>query len=137
MEWVNILQQICNVFVIPIIGALALYLIAIINTKRNQIKQKTNNEIANKYIDLLSDTITNCVIATNQTYVEALKEKNLFDAEAQKTALNQTYNAVLAILTADAKEYLTNIYGDLYTYIMNKIEAEVNIQKELTAHEVQ
>ena len=33
-----------------------------------------NNEKANKYIALVSQTITDCVIATNQTYVEALKK---------------------------------------------------------------
>ena len=33
------------------------------------------------------------------------------------------------ILTEDAKKYLTEIYGDVTTYITNKIEAEVNLSK--------
>jgi hypothetical protein len=37
-----------------------------------------------------------------------------------------TYNAVIAVLSEDAKTYLTNVYGDLTTYITNMIEAEVN-----------
>ena len=78
---------------------------------------------------MLSDTVINCVIATNQTYVEALKNKNAFDAEAQKVAFEMTYNAVINVLNDDAKKYLTNVYGDLSIYITNMIEAEVNRNK--------
>ena len=82
-----------------------------------------------KYMTMLAETITDCVLATNQTYVEALKDKNAFDEEAQKEAFKQTYEAVLAVLSDDAKEYLTNAYGDLTIYLTQKIEAEVNINK--------
>lgn len=58
-----------------------------------------------------------------------MKKENAFTAEAQKEAFNLTYNAVMAILTDEAKAYLAEIYGDLTTYITNKIEAEVNISK--------
>ena len=40
----------------------------------------------NKYLKMLSETITKCVIATNQTYVETLKKQGKFDEEAQKIA---------------------------------------------------
>jgi hypothetical protein len=36
-----------------------------------------------------------------------------------------TFDAVMAVLTEDAKEYLTAIYGDLTAFITTKIEAEV------------
>ena len=85
--------------------------------------------MADKYIAMVTDTISACVIATNQTYVEALKKQNAFTAEAQKEAFQLTYNAVMAILTDDAKDYLAEIYGDVAAYITNKIEAEVNISK--------
>ena len=42
-----------------------------------------------------------------------------------------TLNAVLAVLSDEAKEYLTAIYGDLNAYITNQIEATVN-QNKLT-----
>jgi hypothetical protein len=42
-----------------------------------------------------------------------------------------TYNAVIAILSTEAKEYLTNIYGDLSIYIANMIEVEVNKNKTI------
>ena len=78
---------------------------------------------------MLNRTITECVIATNQTYVEALKQQGKFDAEAQKIAFQMTSKAVLDILSEDAKEYLNATIGDLNVYITNKIEAEVNLNK--------
>ena len=38
-----------------------------------------------------------------------------------------TYESVMAILTDDAKDYLASVVGDLQTYIVKLIEAEVNI----------
>ena len=78
---------------------------------------------------MLSDTITECVIATTQTYVEALKKEGKFDKAAQETAFNKTYTAVLAILSDEAKKYLTEAVGDLNLYITQQIEAEVKLTK--------
>ena len=97
--------------------------------ENEEIKATTDNEIFKKYFDMLNKTITNCVIATNQTYVETLKKQGKFDAEAQKEAFNMTLNAVKALLTDEAKQYLSEIYGDLNTYITNQIEATVNQNK--------
>ena len=46
-----------------------------------------------------------------------------------------TYESVMAILTDDAKEYLSNVIGDLQTYITKLIEAEVNVNKIITPAE--
>lgn len=129
MEWLPLLYQILEVCVIPLLGILTAYIVKFINIKSAEIQNKVDNDTADKYIAMLADTISACVIATNQTYVETLKKQNAFTAEAQKEAFNLTYNAVIAVLTDEAKEYLTAIYGDLTAYITNKIEAEVNISK--------
>lgn len=129
MEWLPLLYQILEVCVIPLLGILTAYIVKYINMKSAEIQVKVENDTADKYIAMLSDTITACVIATNQTYVEALKKQNAFTAEAQKEAFNLTYNAVMAVLTEDAKQYLTEAYGDLTAYITTKIEAEVNVSK--------
>ena len=122
-------REIIEVCLIPLLGVLVTYLVKYINTKSKELEANTDNELAKKYISLLSSTITNCVIATNQTYVETLKKQGKFDAEAQKEAFNMTLNAVMALLTDEAKQYLSEIYGDLNTYITNQIEATVNQNK--------
>ena len=123
------IREIIEVCLIPLLGVLVTYLVKYINTKSEELEANTDNELAKKYISLLSSTITNCVIATNQTYVETLKKQGKFDAEAQKEAFNMTLNAIMALLTDEAKQYLSEIYGDLNTYITNQIEATVNQNK--------
>ena len=129
MEWLPLLYEILQVCIIPLLGVLTAYIVKFINVKSLEIQSNVSNDLADKYIAMVTETISACVIATNQTYVEALKKQNAFTAEAQKEAFNLTYNAVMAILTDDAKEYLAEIYGDVAAYITNKIEAEVNISK--------
>lgn len=129
MEWLSLAYEILQVCVIPLLGVLTAYTIKFINFKSLEIQNQVNNDLADKYIAMITDTISACVMATNQTYVEVLKKQNAFTAEAQKEAFNLTYNAVMAILTDDAKDYLAEIYGDVSAYITNKIEAEVNINK--------
>lgn len=129
MEWLPLLYEILEVCIIPLLGILTAYFVKFINIKSVEIQNKVENDNADKYISMVADTVSACVIATNQTYVEALKKQNAFTAEAQKEAFNLTYNAVMAILTEEAKAYLAEIYGDVAAYITNKIEAEVNISK--------
>ena len=129
MEWLPLLYEILQVCIIPLLGVLTAYIVKLINAKSAEIQHNVDNDMADKYIAMVTDTISACVIATNQTYVEALKKQNAFTAEAQKEAFQLTYNAVMAILTDDAKDYLAEIYGDVAAYITNKIEAEVNISK--------
>lgn len=129
MNWMNLLQQIFEVCIIPLLGILTTYFIVFIKNKSNELKEVTDNELYKKYIDLLQDTIVRCVIATNQTYVENLKNKNAFDKEAQEEAFKMTYDAVMVILTDDAKDYLNNAVGDLQLYVTKLIEAQVNMSK--------
>lgn len=129
MDWLNILQQIFELCIIPLLAIITRSLVIYISTKKDELKNKTDNELAKKYLDLLNDTIANCVIATNQTYVEALKKENAFTADAQKAAFEKTYQAVIATLSDEAQKYLPEIVGDLQTYITQKIEASVNQNK--------
>lgn len=130
MEWMVLLQQIFELCIIPFLGVLTMYIVNYIKARTAELKTTNSNEILIKYLDMLSTTVVECVIATNQTYVNSLKGQNAFTEEAQKIAFQKTYDAVIAILSDDAKDYLTNIYGDLSTFIMNMIEAEVNRNKQ-------
>ena len=129
MNWLEILNTIFQLAIIPLIIAGTGLLIAFISAKTKQIKDKTKSDVVDKYLDMLEDTITKAVIATTQTYVEALKNKNAFDEAAQKEAFTRTYNAVMAVLTEDAYKYLTAVVGDLEAYITTRIEYNVNICK--------
>ena len=125
MDWMNIITQLFEIVIFPLLGVGTIYLINLIKVKIQELKSKKDNELYSKYLTLLEDTIVNCVLATTQTYVSALKSQNKFDAAAQKIAFEMTYKNVMDILADDAKEYLQNAIGDLETFVNNKIEATV------------
>lgn len=130
MDWMNLLYDIFDLCIIPLFGVLVAYVVKYINAKGNEIAANVDSELASKYIVMLTTTIADCVVATNQTYVETLKKEGKFDKDAQAKAFQMTYDAVMDILTDDAKEYLANFYGDLTLYLTKRIEAEVVANKK-------
>lgn len=125
----QLVAQIFQICIIPLLGVLTTFLITWIKSKKEALKQQTDSELAKKYLDMLDNTITDCVIAMNQTYVNSLKQQGKFDSEAQKKAFTDVYNKVIAILGQDAIEYLNSAVGDLNEYITSKIEKEVSSNK--------
>lgn len=121
----TIATEIFQVCIIPILGALAGFLINFINKKTNEVKAKTNNELVQKALTILETTVINAVQTTNQTYVDSLKKENIFDVNAQKKAFEETYNAVVNSLTEDTKKGLEQITNELPLYITQLIEAKV------------
>lgn len=129
MNWIEMLSKIFEVCVIPLLGVLTAYLVQWIRVQSENIRKRTESDLLDKYIIMLEGTISNCVIATNQTYVEALKAQGAFGSVEQKKAFEKTYVAVMEILTEEAKFYLTEAVGDLQAFITALIEAQVNINK--------
>lgn len=129
MDWLNLLNEIFQVCIVPLLGVLTTYLVKYIQIKSEAAQAKSDNEMVDKYLSLLTSTVTKCVIATNQTYVNALKQEDKFDLDAQQKAFELTKDAVMLILTDDAKECLSAAVGDLNTYISKQIEAAVNLER--------
>lgn len=132
-DWMQLLYDIFKTVLIPLIGVGATYIIFLVKTKINEIKQKTTNENQQKYLDLLEKYVVEAVVTTNQTYVNALKEAGSFDFDAQEEAFNRTKDAVLSLLTADMKELLETIVGDLDVYVDNLIESTVHYNREVVS----
>ena len=126
----EILYQIFELCIVPLLAVLTGYLIQWIKVKTAETAEKNQKDVFDKYITMLGETITKCVSATNQTYVDTLKKAGSFDAEAQKKAFELTLNAVLNLLGQDAIAYLGAIHDDLTGYLTTLIEAEVKAQKE-------
>ena len=125
----ELLTQIFEVCILPLLGILTTFFVKWVNARIGEISDNRKNETEKKYLDMLNNTISDCVIATTQTYVDALKKQGAFDAEAQKVAFTMTYEAVIKLLTDEAQVYLNEAVGDLNLYITQKIESEVNLNK--------
>lgn len=129
MDYNSILHTIQETLIIPLILLVGGVIIKVCQAKLAEWKVGREDKLIAKYIDRLSETIETCVTATNQTYVNALKEKNMFDEEAQKKAFQDTFKAVKASLTEEAKKYLTMAYGDLDLILRERIESSVGYNR--------
>ena len=127
----ELITQIFEVCIIPLLGVLTTFLVRYINAKMKTLADTISDEKQKKYIEMLNNTITDCVIATTQTYVDTLKKQGKFDKEAQEQAFLMTFNAVSGLLTEESKKYLNEAIEDLDLYIKQKIESEVNINKTI------
>ena len=129
MNWLELLNEIFQTCIIPLLGILTTYIVRYIQIKTAEVQQHGKNELTNKYLTMLKDTVVDCLTATNQTYVETLKKEGKFDTDAQKVAFEKTKDAVMTILTQDAKECLTTAVGDLNVYVSQLIESKIKTMK--------
>ena len=129
MDWLTYANEAVQVL-LPIAAlALSTTIIYYVGKLIKAGQDKSENEKIDNYLGMLQTTITNAVLATTQTYVDALKGKNAFDKEAQQKAFDMTYEAVMSVLTDEAKKYLTAAVGDLNIYITSQFEATVKMTK--------
>ena len=129
MEWNEIISTLLYAIITGAIGVLTTFATLWIKQKMGIAQQNAKTEEGKKYLGMLEETIVNCVLTTNQTYVSNLKKDDMFDAEAQKNAFKMTYDSVVSVLSADAMKFLNETYNDVPKLIESMIEAQVNKNK--------
>lgn len=67
--------------------------------------------------------VTDVVKATYQTYVQSLKNTNAFTEEAQKNALEQAKNTAIEQMTNETKDYISNNFGEVESWVQQTIES--------------
>lgn len=88
-----------------------------------------NNKFAQTCIQNAATAVYNAVQSVNQTYVDALKEADNFDKEAQTIAFNKALTAAKKALTQETIQFIRETFGDLDSYLKPMIEAQVRSQK--------
>ena len=129
MEWNEIISTLLYAIITGAFGVLTTIATIWIKQKMGIARQNAKTEEGKKYLGMLEETIVNCVLTTNQTYVSNLKKDNVFDAEAQKNAFKMTYDSVMSVLSADTMKFLNETYNDVPKLIESMIEAQVNKNK--------
>lgn len=125
----EILTTLIQVVIIPAIPVLVTYLVKYLKAKAEQTTTKIDNELIRTYLQDATDAVLQAVAYTAQTYVDTLKKQGKFDEEAQKIAFNTAKDIALKLLTEEAKQMITDLYGDLTVWLDTKIEQTVKEQK--------
>ena len=105
--------------VITGLGVVATYLI------NKNIKNEELKEIATS----LNELILNSVLEIQQTYVDALKDKELFDGNAQKEAVRRCLESIKANMPKRVEEWLKSNYTNIEDYLRSRIEAQIKLLK--------
>ena len=62
-----LIKEIFEVCIIPLLGVLTAYFVKWVNAKSAELSASRENELEKKYLNMLNDTIADCVMATTQT----------------------------------------------------------------------
>lgn len=122
MDYNQLIQDVTYAILLVLSTYMVTYITKYLNEKKQMVKDK----------QLLSDAIdiiNSAVIKTNQTYVNELKGKNLFDSAKQREAFNMAKNTATLLLSNEIKEMMDRIYKDPDAFINMMIETCVSRNK--------
>ena len=122
MEWNVILICVVVSIVVPIIAGLLAWGISVLKKLVNEkIDNATLREVLNDGLTVLE----NSVKYTYQTYVEGMKDKDIFDEAAQKQALQMAKDKALSMLSEGFIETIKNLYGHVNNWLETNIESTI------------
>ena len=112
------------------VPVLTTYLVVFIRKAGDSAAANAKSVKAKTYVTEAAEAIAAAVAATNQTYVDSLKNAGKFDADAQREAAQKALEACIASISPAAQSFIEAAYGDIREYLKTRIEAEVRAQKQ-------
>ena len=126
----EVLQQVLYAIITAVVPILTGFLCKWLASLYENNKTKIKNEKVSATIGQVTDMIVAAVETTTSTYVKQLKADQLFTGDAHKEAFNKTLEAVKKQLTEESTKIIAETYGDVDTYLTNKIEQLVEETKK-------
>lgn len=123
MNWESILTEV-------ILSVLGVVFTALGGLVSYWISKKIKDDKLRGIMTSLNDVVKKATLEVYQTYVETLKEKNMFDREAQKTALSRALQIIETNCTQEVKEWLKSNVSDVQEYLKGLIEAQIALLKK-------
>ena len=122
----DFIQNVLYIVITLAIPALTIYICKFLYEKWNANKKAIDHQRIQDTLDQVIKTVLNCVVAVNQTFVDSLKKRGEFNADAAKEAFEMCKNMALKVLSEDSKKIIANIYGNVDEYLDILIESTVN-----------
>ena len=122
MNWSEILTEALISLIGLLFSALGVFLTYLIN---KYVKDQKAKDIINSLRQVVRDS----VFEVYQTYVQELKERDIFNVEAQKVALERCLRLIKTNMSSDVKTWLEANYGDFTPYLKSLVEAQIGALK--------
>ena len=116
------LNLLATAVVVPVLVALVPYLVALIKSGTEYIRQRNKDKDLEKYIGIAEDAVQTAVISTFQTFVSKIKDTNGWTRETQDLAFREAKAKAIAIMGTATREALREVYDDFDAWLDNKIE---------------
>ena len=126
----EILKDILYILITAAVPVLTTYVCRFLYAKWTESKEKIENEKISSTLNNVVVMVLDVVTSVNQTFVDELKKNGEFNKKAAKEAFNKSKETALKMLSEDAAEIITMVYGDIDVYLDTLIEATVKQLKK-------
>lgn len=123
LNWGSILTQV-------ILGILGIVISALGSYATYFISKKIKDEKLKGIMASLNTLVQKAVLEVYQTYVESLKGKNMFSADAQKEALNRALTIIKNEMPTEVEDWLNANYKNVDEYLRTLIESAIALNKK-------
>ena len=124
------IKDILYIIITTAVPVLVTYTCKFLYAKWTESKVKIENEKVSTTLDNVIRMVFDVVESTNQTFVDELKKKGEFTEGSAVEAFRISKEKALTMLSVDAAEVISTIYGDVSVYLDTLIEATVKQLKK-------
>ena len=125
----EILWQLLIAITTAAVPVLTGFLCDLIRKGAKWLVENTKAKKYEAYITEIANAVANAVTYVNQTFVDALKEQGEFGEEEAHKAFSMAFETVVATISEDAMNFLSETYGSAETYLEAAIETTVRQEK--------
>lgn len=129
MDYTQILSAVSTYVLIPTIALVGIVVVNFLRSKIEALKVASDNELLDKYIELIGQMIIGAVQAVNNKMVDDLKKEGAFTPEKQKEAMQECKQMVIAMMDDNMKKILSESIGDINAYLQSQIELNIKLLK--------
>ena len=126
----ELIKDLLYILITAAVPVLTTYVCKYLYAKWTEGKIKIENEKVATTLDNVVSMVLDVVQATNQKYVDELKKHGSFTDKAAAEAFRMSKETALTMLSTDAAEIITQVYGDVSVYLDTLIEATVKQLKK-------
>lgn len=126
----EMIKELLYILITAAVPVLTTYVCKFLYAKWTEGKAKIENEKISTTLDNVVNMVLDVVESVNQTFVDELKKKGEFTEESATEAFNKSKETALTMLSNEAADIITMVYGDVDVYLNTLIEATVKQLKK-------
>lgn len=126
----KMIMDLLYILITAAVPVLTTYLCKFLYAKWTESKVKIENEKISTTLDGVVVMVLDVVEATNQVFVDELKKNGEFTEEAAAEAFRISKDKALKMLSVEAADIISTVYGDVNVYLDTLIEATVKQLKK-------